>query len=195
MAQRALTRGIAACAATVFAAGTLALFGGGVAGAATSSVTWDDWYTRFTRTSSNATPNAGDTITVTTKFERTNSVDEQLFWVKDLHNPCLTYVPDSAKMNDRAVEPYLDIKPGFVIGDFRATDYQVWVKQTETPILSVQYKVGTNCLRGANLTAGMEYNGSRGAGNYGDKGPHVTVGYLETGPAGSLDSLFGGFGS
>lgn len=195
MAHRAHLRGVAACAASVFAAGALAVLGTGIAGAATASVTWDDWYTRFTRTASNATPNAGDTITVTTKFERTNSTDERLIWVKDLHNTCLTYVPGSAKMNDRAVEPYLEIKPGFVAGDFNATDYQVFVKQTETPIFSVQYKVGADCLRGASLTAGMEYLGTLGPGSYGDKGPAVTVGYLGTGGTGSLDSLLGGFGS
>ncbi|SDD61173.1 hypothetical protein [Rhodococcus tukisamuensis] len=193
MAHRALTRGVAAGAATVFAAGALALFGGGVAGAATASVTWDDGATRFTRTSSNATPNAGDTITVTTKFERTNSTEERLNWVRDFHNTCLTYVPDSAKVNDQAVEPYLEIKPGYVVGDFMSTSYRVWVTQTQTPIFSVQYKVGENCLRGANLTAGMDYLGSRGSGNYADKGPQVTVGYLGGGDpgAGSLGSLFG----
>ena len=63
------------------------------------------------------------------------------------------------------------------------------------PVFGIQYKVGADCLRGASLTAGMEYLGTLGPGSYGDKGPNVTVGYLGTGGTGSLDSLLGGFGS
>ncbi|MGW6375227.1 hypothetical protein ACWFRB_04060 [Rhodococcus sp. NPDC055112] len=188
MAHRTLTRGVAAGAATTFAVGALALFGGGIAGAAPASVTWDEGSTRFTRGVSNAAPAVGDTITVTTKFERTKAVEERLNWVKDYHDACLTYVYDSAKMNGKPVEPHLDIKPGFIAADFMATSYQATVTQASPVTFTAQYKVGENCVIGAKLNSGMEYIGSRGPGNYSSKGPQITV---KAGGAGSLGSLFG----
>ncbi|SEK70352.1 hypothetical protein [Rhodococcus maanshanensis] len=188
MAHRALTRGVAAGAATTFAVGALALFGGGIAGAAPGPVTWTEGSTRFTRAVSNATPAVGDTITVTTKFERTKSVEERLFWVKDYHDACLTYVTDSAKMNGNPVEPHLEIRPGFVAGDFAATSYQAIVTQANPVTFTAQYKVGENCQIGAKLNSGMDYNGTRGSGTYSTKGPQITV---KAGGNGSLGSLFG----
>ncbi|NKW70396.1 hypothetical protein GS943_18905 [Rhodococcus hoagii] len=41
---------------------------------------------------SNTTPNEGDIVTVSTKFERTEIPVEWIQAVKDLHPPCLTYV-------------------------------------------------------------------------------------------------------
>ncbi|AQA24953.1 hypothetical protein BTZ20_3744 [Rhodococcus sp. MTM3W5.2] len=186
-------RGIASGAATTLAAGALTLLSTGIAGAATANITWDDYYSHFTRTVSNATPNAGEIITVSTKFERTNSTDEKLDWVKDFHPTCLTYVPNSAKLNNQPVEPYLDIKPGYIAADFNATSYRVIVKQNTAPaILSAQYTVGTDCARGTKLTTGMDYSGSLGSGSYGTKGPAITVSYLTPGGgAGSLGSIFG----
>lgn len=180
MTRRTITRGIAAGAATTIAVGALALLGTGIAGADPATTTWDDWYSRFTRTVSNSTPAAGDTITVSTKFERTNSTSEKLSWVKDFHHSCLTYVPDSAKLTDTSgdhpVEPYLQISTDFIAGDFNATSYPVIVEnQTESPTFSAQYKVGDSCPRDTALTSGMDYSGSLGAGSYSTNGPSITV--------------------
>jgi hypothetical protein len=83
MATRAIMRGAAAGAATTFALGALAFLGAGTAAAAPGSIIWDDGSSHFTRTISNTTPDAGETITVTTKFERTSWVDEYIYNVKD----------------------------------------------------------------------------------------------------------------
>ncbi|NMM92699.1 hypothetical protein B2J88_52235, partial [Rhodococcus sp. SRB_17] len=48
-------------------------------------------------------------------------------------------------------------------------------KGVETPILSIQYKVGYNCDRDTTLATGMSYSGSRGPGSYPTKGPSITV--------------------
>ncbi|MFG1785763.1 beta strand repeat-containing protein, partial [Rhodococcus oryzae] len=39
---------------------------------------------------------------------------------------------------------------------------------------------GQNCPRGTALTTGMDYGGSLGSGNYGDKGPSITIGKSAT---------------
>ncbi|SDD61138.1 Ig-like domain-containing protein [Rhodococcus tukisamuensis] len=175
MAHRATTRGAAAGAATTLAIGALALLGAGIAGAAPASSTWEDSGSRFTRTVSNATPAVGETITVTTKFERPNASDETINVVKDHHDACLTYVFDSAKMNGNAVEPYLEIKPDFIAGDFMATSYGVTVTKTASATLTAQYKVGADCALGTALNSGMSYLSNLGAANFAGKGPAITV--------------------
>lgn len=205
MAHRTIARGIAAGAATTFALGAAAFLGAGAAGAAPASTTWDDYYSHFTRTVSNQTPSVGETITITTKFERTNDTAERLYWIKDHHPTCLTYVPGSAKISGNRgtldVEPNLEIKPGFVAADVSASSWTVQKNPAESPVLTVKYTVGADCSRGNQLPTGMEYNGALGAGNYATKGPSITVSYLggggDTGggATGSLGSLLGGFGS
>ncbi|AQA24219.1 hypothetical protein BTZ20_3745 [Rhodococcus sp. MTM3W5.2] len=126
-------------------------------------------------------PRPGETITISTKFERGNSTDEKLDWVKDFHPTCLTYIPGSATLTDNngphTIEPYLDIQPGFIAADFNATSYRVTVKQNTAPAtLTAQYNVGANCTTdGVALQTGMDYSGSLGAGNYSTKGPSLTV--------------------
>jgi hypothetical protein len=179
-------RGAAAGAATTFALGALAFLGAGTAAAAPGSIVWDDGSSHFTRTISNTTPDAGETITVTTKFERTSWVDEYIYNVKDRHPSCLTYVPGSAKMIGENEYPVLDPEvnvdegngSGYVRASWGITD---WVVQNRpgfhrSPTFSVRYKVGSDCVRGTALTTGMDYGGSLGSGNYGTKGPSITVG-------------------
>ncbi|WP_051637338.1 Ig-like domain-containing protein [Rhodococcus sp. UNC363MFTsu5.1] len=181
-----IARGVAAGAATTLALGALAFLGAGTAVAAPGSIAWDDGSSHFTRTVSNTTPNAGETITVTTKFERTSWVDEFIYNVKDRHPSCLTYVPGSAKMIGENEYPVLDPEvqvdegngTGYVRASWGITD---WVVQNRpgfhrSPTFSVRYKVGTDCARGTALNTGMDYGGSLGSGNYGTKGPSVTVG-------------------
>ncbi|SDD61414.1 hypothetical protein [Rhodococcus tukisamuensis] len=198
MAKRATTRGVAATAATALAAGALALLGTGTAGAATASITWDDYYSHFTRTVSNSTPAADEVITITTKFERTNGTEEHLLNIKDRHPACLTYVPGSAKMNNTPLNPQVDDgsingRDPLVSVDFGPNDWIVKNQPGFSPIFSVSYKVGADCTRGAALATGMDYNGSLGFGGYYTQGPAVTVSYLGGGggAGGSIGSLFG----
>lgn len=194
MTHRVTRHGFAVGTATAVAA--LTLLSTGAAHAAPDSVTWTDRVAGVTRTVSDATPKAGDTITVTTKFERSTSPDLRLNWVKDFHDACLTYVVNSAKMNDgtgdKAVEPYLEIKPGFVAGDFMATSYRVFVKAASPATLTVQYTVGASCNRGTPLSSGTSYGSSLGNADYNSYGPFITVakdsdgGGISTGSLGSL---------
>lgn len=197
MAPRSTRRGIAVGTATTVALGVLSLLGAGTVGAAPAKITWDDYYSHFTRTVSNFTPNAGEIITVTTKFERTNSTEEHLYNIKDLHPSCLTYVPGSARMNDTPLDP--EVTSGYVGVDFPPNTWIVKNQPASAPVFSVAYKVGADCSRGNNLTTGMRYNGSLGSGDYGTKGPSVSISYLNPGggdgSSGSVSSLLGGFGS
>ncbi|MFC9787387.1 hypothetical protein [Rhodococcus sp. NPDC127528] len=194
MTYRSITRTAVAAAATAVAVGSLTLLGGGTAAAAEGSAAWDDYYSHFTRTISETSPNPGDTVTVTTKFERTNDTPERLYWIKDHHPTCLTYVPGSAKISGNrgtlAVEPKLEVQPGFVAADISAGNWTVQKNPAESPVLTVKYKVGADCSRGNYLATGMEYNGTLGAGSYATKGPSISISYLG-GDAGSLGSLFG----
>ncbi|MFC7450695.1 Ig-like domain-containing protein [Rhodococcus daqingensis] len=187
MTSRAITRGVAAGAATTLTVGALTLLGGGVAGAAPASITWNDGNSRFTRTISNTTPAVGDTVTVTTKFDRTSWVDEFIYNVKDRHPSCLTYVPGSAKMggsptNTDEVNADEGNGTGYVRSSWGVTS---WVVQNRpgfhaSPEYSADYKVGPNCPRGTALTTGMDYGGSLGSGNYGTKGPTISIGKTST---------------
>ncbi|MFE3024097.1 hypothetical protein [Nocardia tengchongensis] len=198
MTHRVTQRGITAGAATAVAAAALTLLSTGAAHAAPDSVTWTDRVATVTRAVSDAAPKAGDTITVTTKFERSTSPDLQLNWVKDFHDACLTYVMDSAKISDgiteRGVEPYLEIKPGFVAGDFMATTAPVYVKAGGPVTFTARYTVGASCNRGTPLSSGTSYRGSLGAGDYNSYGPFITVAKDSDGggvSTGSLGSLLG----
>ncbi|SEK70232.1 Ig-like domain repeat protein [Rhodococcus maanshanensis] len=178
MAHRATTRTVAA---TALALGALTIFGTGVANAAPATISWDIWNgtTLFTRTVSNATPAVGETITVSTKFARNDSYTEKISWIKDHHDSCLTYVPGSAKLTNNLgthpVEPYLEITPDFVAGDFNPTSYQVTISQNDPATFSAQYTVGADCDLGTALGSGMSYSGSRTPSDFSTKGPAVTV--------------------
>ncbi|SDD60828.1 Ig-like domain-containing protein [Rhodococcus tukisamuensis] len=199
MTKDAMTRGIAAGAATTLAVGALALLGTGIAGAASGSVTWDEGAARFTRTVSNTTPAVGETVTVTTKFDRTSWVDEFIYNVKDRHPSCLTYIPGSAKMTGNgAAQPVANPEVvvdegngrGYVRGAWGVTD---WVIQNrpgfvQTPVFSVSYTAGKNCARDTALLTGMEYGGSLGGTNS-LRGPSITM--SKTGTATALAAVTG----
>ncbi|NMM92268.1 hypothetical protein B2J88_49900 [Rhodococcus sp. SRB_17] len=179
MTSRATTRGIAAGAATTLAIGALAFLGAGTASAAPADIVWSDGSSTYIRKISNTTPAVGDTITVTTEFQRTSWVDEFIYNVKDRHHSCLTYVPDSAKMNQSPVgNPDVNADEAYVRAAWGVTD---WVVQNRpgfwsAPTFSVAYKVGANCPRNVALPTGMDYGGSLGSGGYGNKGPSITIG-------------------
>ncbi|MFC9787388.1 Ig-like domain-containing protein [Rhodococcus sp. NPDC127528] len=179
MARPAITRGVTA-ATTALAAGAVVLLGGAAANAAPATIEWNDGGTNLTRTVSNTNPNPGDVITVSTRWARNNAHYEELWWAKDFHPTCLTYVPGSAKLTDKAgvhtVEPYVETKPDYTAADFATSGYKPLSKNfDDTPTLSFQYTVGADCARGTALYTGVSYNGSRGQGDYVNKGPAVTV--------------------
>ncbi|WP_433566470.1 Ig-like domain-containing protein [Nocardia sp. CA-151230] len=187
MAHRVMTRGMAACAATTTAVGALTLLGAGQAGAETGTIMWNDGSSQFTRTVSNTSPAEGDTITVSTKFERNSWTDEFIYNIKDRHAACLTFVTGSAKMTGNDGDYPVDnpeVKAdegngqGYVRVAFGVTDWSVQNRPGfhRSPIFTVQYRVGHDCPRGTALTSGMDYGGSLGSGNYGTRGPSITVG-------------------
>ncbi|OYD70337.1 Ig-like domain-containing protein [Rhodococcus sp. OK302] len=180
MKQSNTLRAIGGLSVCAVAAGFAVAIGGGIATAAPGSTTWTDQYSTFTRTIDNATPTGDDTVTVTTKWARIDSNWEKLNWVKDYHSTCLTYVSGSAKVTDAAgvhtIEPYVEMAADYTAVDFTSLGYQPTAKRgVDTPILSIQYKVGYDCDRGTILTAGLIYNGSRGTGIYTNPGPSIRV--------------------
>ncbi|NKS81947.1 Ig-like domain repeat protein [Rhodococcus hoagii] len=156
---------MAAGAAAAVAAGFVVTLGASPAGAAPGSVTWSDGNSKFTRTVSNTTPNEGDIVTVSTKFERTGGVVEWLQAVKDLHPPCLTYV-GGARATPEIAADYARVTGSWPV-------YPNIDPKSQT--FDFQYRVGADCVRGVPLTTTMHYSGTLGSGTYVDKGPAVTV--------------------
>ncbi len=162
--------GVAALSVTLVGA-----FGAGPAGAASGSVTWDDGASRFTRTVSNTTPNEGDIVTVSTKFERTNGIGEYIYAVKDVHPTCLTYIDGSAKVNGTARQ--LESQGSdFARVQGTVVEWPVGALAGGKPhTFEFSYRVGADCARGVALPTSMYYSGSLGDGNYPNKGPALTV--------------------
>ncbi|MFF0637665.1 Ig-like domain-containing protein [Nocardia sp. NPDC004151] len=176
----ATARAAVGAAATV-ALGAVTLLGSAAAGAAPTTINWDNGSSHYTRTVSNTTPQVGEKITVSTKIERTGSGDEKINWFKDFHDACLTYVTNSAKLTDTSgehpVEPFLEITSDFIAADFMATSYQVVAKpgNVSSPVFSAQYTVGADCEQDVELDSGIEYLSSAGKATFTDKGPSITV--------------------
>ncbi|MFE3292311.1 Ig-like domain-containing protein [Rhodococcus sp. NPDC059234] len=172
MSDRSVRRVVGGVSALAVAAGFAVTAGVAVASAAPGSVTWTDGSSKFTRTISEANPAVGDVVTMTTKFERTGGVVEWLQAVKDVHPACLTYVAGSAKVSGSGQNPESQ-GADFV----RVTgNWPVYPNiNPKSQTFEFSYKVGADCARGAALSTSMYYGGSLGAGNYGDKGPSVTV--------------------
>ncbi|PKV80059.1 Ig-like domain-containing protein [Nocardia fluminea] len=163
--------------AAVFAAAAglaMTAFPGSVV-AAPGAITWDDGNSRLTRTVSNTNPVVGDTITVTTKFERTGIPVEYIYSIKDLHPACLTPVAGSAKMSGDAVS--IDTSSSdWIRAEFGITKYPVYPNiSPKSQTFEIQYKVGVNCARDTPLPTSVHYGGSLGDGIYQAKGPAVTV--------------------
>ncbi|WP_410870327.1 Ig-like domain-containing protein [Nocardia sp. A7] len=171
MVDRRVQR-VAACAA---AAGLAMAAFPGSAAAAPGSITWDDGNSRFTRTVSNTNPVVGDTITVTTKFERTGIPVEYIYSIKDLRPACLSPVAGSAKMSGDAVS--IDTSSSdWIRAEFGITKYPVYPNiSPKSQTFEIQYKVGVNCARDTALPTSMHYGGSLGDGTYQAKGPAITV--------------------
>lgn len=172
-----MRRALAAASATAMAGAALVVGGAGVAAAAPAE--WSDGNSKFTRTVSNEAPAVGDTITVSTKFERTNLTDEYLYYIEDHHDSCLTFVEGSARRNGTEdISQYVrQNSPSAVIVDRKApgwlvSDSPLW---GTTQTVSLNYKVSDDCARETPLNTGMVYSGTLGEGRYATKGPFVTV--------------------
>ncbi|TJZ77868.1 Ig-like domain repeat protein [Rhodococcus oryzae] len=182
MTSREISRTVAAGAATAMTIGAFTFLGTGVAGAAPGSISWDSGSSHYIRTISNTTPAVGDTVSVTTRFERYSWTDEYIYNVKDRHHSCLTYVPGSAMMSGSSdypvANPEVNPDEAYVRASWGVTSWVVRNRPGywDAPSFSVSYKVGANCPRGVALTTGMDYGGSLGSGNFGDKGPSITIG-------------------
>ncbi|MDH6282215.1 Ig-like domain-containing protein [Prescottella agglutinans] len=167
--------GVAALSVTLVGA-----FGAGTAGAASGSVTWDDGSSRFTRTVSNTTPNEGDIVTVSTKFERSGGVVEYIYWIEDVHPTCLTYVDGSAKV-DGTARALKSSGADFARIEGSVTDWPVYPNiNPKSRTFEFSYKVGADCARGSALMTSMRYNGSLGSGTYASSGPTISVGKNST---------------
>lgn len=175
MADRRMQRTAGTVAAFAVAAGFAVAAFPGTAAAAPGTITWSDGNSKFTRTVSNVNPVVGDTITVTTTFERTGIPVEYIYSVKDLHPACLTPVAGSAKMGGDQVQ--LDTSSSdWVRAEFGITKYPVYPNiNPKSQTFEVQYKVGVNCARDTPLPTSMHYGGSLGDGTYQNKGPNITV--------------------
>ncbi|WP_430335111.1 Ig-like domain-containing protein [Rhodococcus sp. ACT016] len=165
MSDRSVRRIVGGVGAVAVAAGFVVAAGMGAASAAPGSLTWDDGNSRFTRTVSNTTPNEGDIVTVSTKFERTGGVVEWLQAVKDLHPTCFTYVSGNTSNPD--------VKPDYVRVAGNWPVYPNISPKSQT--FEFSYRVGADCERGVPLMTTMHYSGSLGDGTYQNKGPTITV--------------------
>ncbi|WP_430335106.1 beta strand repeat-containing protein [Rhodococcus sp. ACT016] len=146
------------------AAGFAATVGVGSAGAASADVTWSDGNSKFTRTVSNSTPSVGDTITVSTKFERTGGVVEYIQAVKDLHPTCLTYT--GGVSSPEIAADYTRVTGSWPV-------YPNISPKSQT--FNFNYLVTASCARATPLMTTMHYSGSLGSGTYPDKGPTISV--------------------
>ncbi|AOW91605.1 hypothetical protein BFN03_00090 [Rhodococcus sp. WMMA185] len=147
--------------------------GAGDAGAAPVTKSWSDGKSKFTRTISNGNPSPGDTITVSTKFERkVGGALETIHEVTDVHPQCLNAL--SVKVDGKSH----DI----------ANRYPQWTQVrgswTVHPIIwekshTFEFTYRVEC-GGGPLTTGMNYTSSRGIHSYESKGPEITVGQSTT---------------
>ncbi|WP_137722757.1 Ig-like domain-containing protein [Prescottella subtropica] len=177
MSDKNVRRVVGGLSAFAIAAGFAVTAGVGAANAESKSVPWDDAGRHFTRTISNVTPTVGETITSTTRLERTRSV-ENVYAMKDVHPTCLEYVPGSAKVNGQARTPE-STGADFVRVEGGLTEWPVQPRggalNPKSWTLEVSYVVGEGCDRGTALMTTAHMGGGLGDGTYQDKGPTISV--------------------
>ena len=181
----------------------------GIAGAdADVTTTWEDGNSRFEQTVSNDSPKVGETITVTTSFQR-KWADEYIYNVKELAGSCIESVPGTTTWAGKLVTSKVTTsEPGAEESWMRveAPSITAWkVKGLGSGwgskvALTTDFRITNACRAGDVLSTTMHYGGSLGSGTYKDKGPVITIaqGSIEEpsvpgGSNGSLDigSLFG----
>lgn len=185
MSKKVLRRVVAGAGSVALAGGMVATVGAGLAAAAPipSPTTWSDGNSQFTRTIDNATPHVGDTITLSTAFQRKWAV-EDIYNYKDLHDGCLAYVPGSAKWEGSAIAKVTET-PGAPGSQASVTVESPSLTAWAVPgvgsgwgakrTISMQFVVGSNCQVGTDLMTTMHYGGSLGSGVYQDKGPTINA--------------------
>ncbi|NKZ73477.1 Ig-like domain repeat protein [Rhodococcus hoagii] len=165
MVGRGLRRIVGGVSVFAMAAGFAATVGVGSAGAAAASVNWSDGSSAFKRTVSNSTPSVGETISITTDFDRTGGVVEYIQAVKDIHPPCLTYVSGNRSSPEVAAD-YTRVTGSWPVYPNISPNIQTF---------TFNYLVTASCARSTPLMTTMHYSGSLGSGTYSDKGPTITV--------------------
>lgn len=165
MVGRELRRIVGGISAFAMAAGFAATMGVGAAGAAPGTVNWSDGSSAFTRTVSNSTPSVGETVTITTDFDRTGGVVEYIQAVKDIHPTCLTYVSGN-RSNPEIAADYTRVTGSWPVYPNISPNIQTF---------TFNYLVTASCARATPLMTTMHYSGSLGSGTYSDKGPTITV--------------------
>ncbi|RMI27627.1 Ig-like domain-containing protein [Nocardia stercoris] len=176
MTHRAITR--TTVGAATLAVGALTALGAGTAGAAPATVTWTSGAFTYTRTISDVTPTAGETVTVSTQIKRTDSTTEKANWLEDWHPDCLTYVTDSAKVTDNSGAHPVDplVTTSYILADFNTTtSYKMTVSKSQPATFSAQYTVGADCATGTALTGGIVYDSATGLNDFQTQGPAITV--------------------
>ncbi|MFC4602089.1 Ig-like domain-containing protein [Rhodococcus kronopolitis] len=183
MTQSSTLRAVGGLSVFAVAAGFAVALGAGTANAAEQSVSWSDGSSSYTRTISNVNPAGGEIITISTQFKRNYATsDEKITMVRDQHPACLTYVPDSAHINDDGPLSDVTVAADSVTlqGNPMTTVKNPFIPPAFWPTFKISYKVGLDCAQGVALATGLNYNGSLGAGSYPGKGPSITVGKNNT---------------
>lgn len=173
MSDKNIRRVVGGLGAFAVAAGFAVVAGAGVASAAPATISWNDGNTKFTRTLSEAAPTEGQTVTVSTKFERSGVV-EYIYTVTDAHPACWTVTGAKVDGQTRALAPQ-GADTARVAGS--SIEWPVYPNiNPKSRTFEFTYTVGADCARDIALTTGLNYTGSLGAGNYPTKGPSATVG-------------------
>lgn len=173
---------VAGASAVAMAAGLALTMGAGAASGAPDSVKWGHGNTRFTRTVDNTNPGVYEMVKVSVKFERAEIPVEYVQEVKDLHDPCLTYVVGSARVNGNTAN-VVEVTPDYVKVK---GDWPVYPNiNPKSQTFEFRYEVNPSCARDVELRpSSTHYSGSLGAGNYDNKGPFFTV--KSGGPTGPI---------
>ncbi|OYD68708.1 Ig-like domain-containing protein [Rhodococcus sp. OK302] len=172
MSASSVRRVVSGVSAFAVAAG-FAVVGLGVANAAPVVSEFDSNGYKIARTISNGTPSEGERIVSTTTLTRTSWVVNYLYEVKDVQDPCLVYVDDSAKVNGK---PYAlnDKGPGFAKVKSPVGGWGLYDNQSVT--VEFAFEVAANCARETALASTVHFNGSGGVNDAtSNRGPSITV--------------------
>lgn len=147
MSKTMTRRIIAGASAVAVAAGMAVTMGAGAAGAeeVTESTTSGQW--TFKRKVSNTTPKPGDVIHVRNDIRWNDWYAPIVSRLKEVHDPCLTYVPGSAKVNGGNPGLEINTVDAFVL--MKGT----WSRSAATRDMNytLSYTVGENCARDVDL--------------------------------------------
>lgn len=185
-----LRKPVALLGTLVMAGAFLVTGSAGVANAAPAGPereTNGDW--RVSRTVSNSTPSAGDTITVSSVFERRWG-GATLQVVKDIHPSCLELVPGSVTFRGSTVttnriqdEQNDPSEPGF--GYVRVTGINYWIEGAagsgwkNASEFKADYKVTPDCVRDVPLRSNLHYGANIQSRDFPmgsfNGGPSITV--------------------